>query len=47
VLDAQRALVALRKELLDAEVAYAIALTRAESLTDPSFRAVSALISQP
>jgi cobalt-zinc-cadmium efflux system outer membrane protein len=47
VLDAQRALVALRKELLDAEVAYAIALTRAESLTDPSFSAVSALISQP
>lgn len=46
VLDAQRSLVALRKDLLDAESAYATALARAEALTDPSFSAVSALISQ-
>ncbi len=47
VLDAQRALVALRKDLLETEIAYASALTRAEALTDASFAAVSALISQP
>lgn len=47
VLDAQRALVALRRELLDAEADYATALTRAEALTDGSFAAVTALISQP
>jgi multidrug efflux pump subunit AcrA (membrane-fusion protein) len=35
VLDAQRALVAIRREILDAESAYAVALVRAESLTDP------------
>lgn len=44
VLDAQRALVALRKDLLDAESAYAAALARAEALTDTSFSTVSALI---
>lgn len=47
VLDAQRALVALRKDLLETEIAYAGALTRAEALTDASFAAVSALIAQP
>jgi cobalt-zinc-cadmium efflux system outer membrane protein len=47
VLDAQRALVALRKDLLETEIAYAGALTRAEALTDASFPAVSALIAQP
>jgi len=46
VLDAQRALVALRRELLDAEAAYAAALARAEALTDASFPALSALITR-
>lgn len=46
VLDAQRALVALRRELLDAEAAYAAALARAEALTDVSFPALSALITR-
>lgn len=47
VLDAQRALVAVRRDLLDAQAAYARALTRVEALTEPSFAATSALISQP
>ncbi len=46
VLDAQRALVALGRELLDAEAAYAAALARAEALTDVSFPALSALITR-
>ncbi len=46
VLDAQRSLVALRRELLDAEAAYASALARAEALTDPSFTALKALITR-
>ena len=46
VLDAQRSLVALRRELLDAEAAYAAALARAEALTDPSFAALTALITR-
>jgi cobalt-zinc-cadmium efflux system outer membrane protein len=45
VLDAQRALVALRREILDAESAYAAALARAESLTAPTFPATTALLS--
>lgn len=45
VLDAQRALVALRREILDAESAYAAALTRVESLTAPTFPATAALLS--
>jgi cobalt-zinc-cadmium efflux system outer membrane protein len=45
VLDAQRALVALRREILDAESAYAAALARAESLTAPTFPAITALLS--
>jgi cobalt-zinc-cadmium efflux system outer membrane protein len=47
VLDAQRALVALRREILDAESAYAAALARAESLTAPTFPATTALLSSP
>ncbi len=47
VLDAQRTLIALRKDLLDAESAYAAALARAEALTDTAFPTVSTLISQP
>jgi len=47
VLDAQRALVEVRRDLLDAEAAYALALARAEALTEPSFAATSAFISQP
>jgi cobalt-zinc-cadmium efflux system outer membrane protein len=46
VLDAQRALVALRRELLDAEAAYAAALARAEALTDLSFAALTTLITR-
>jgi cobalt-zinc-cadmium efflux system outer membrane protein len=46
VLDAQRALVAPGRELLDAEAAYAAALARAEALTDVSFPALSALITR-
>lgn len=45
VLDAQRALVAVRRELLDAEAAYVAALARTEALTDPSFASLTALIS--
>ena len=47
VLDAQRALVALRRELLDAEAGYAAALARVEALTDASFAALTTLITQP
>jgi cobalt-zinc-cadmium efflux system outer membrane protein len=47
VLDAQRALVAIRREILDAESAYAAAQARLDALTDPSFGTVSALLSQP
>ena len=45
VLDAQRALVAIRREILDAESAYAVALVRAESLTDPAFPLTISLFS--
>lgn len=47
VLDAQRALVALRRDILAAESDYAAALARIEALTDSSYPAVTALISQP
>lgn len=47
VLDAQRSLVALRRELLEAEAAYALALARAEALTDASFTTLTALITRP
>lgn len=46
VLDAQRALIVLRRELLDAEAAYAAALARAEALTDASFATLTDLISR-
>jgi len=45
VLDAQRALVSLRREILDAESAYAVALTRVEGLTNPAFTLTTALVS--
>lgn len=47
VLDAQRALVAIRREILDAESAYATAQARLDALTDPTYATVSALLSQP
>ena len=47
VLDAQRAVVALRRDILDAESAYAVALVRAESFTNPSFPLTTALFSSP
>lgn len=47
VLDAQRALVAIRREMLDTELAYARALTRVDALTDPAYGAVSRLLAQP
>ncbi|ATC64858.1 hypothetical protein CMV30_13270 [Nibricoccus aquaticus] len=45
VLDAQRALVSVRREILDAESAYASALARVEGLTNPAFSLTTALIS--
>jgi cobalt-zinc-cadmium efflux system outer membrane protein len=45
VLDAQRALVSLRREILDAESAYAVALARVEGLTNPAFTLTTALFS--
>ena len=47
VLDAQRAEASVKREILDAEYAYATALVRVESLTDPSFAAVCELLKQP
>jgi cobalt-zinc-cadmium efflux system outer membrane protein len=47
VLDAQRALVAIRQEILDSEADYAVALARFDALTDPDYGSLSALISQP
>jgi cobalt-zinc-cadmium efflux system outer membrane protein len=45
VLDAQRALVSLRRDLLDAEAGYAAAHVRAEALVDPAFPATAMLLS--
>jgi outer membrane protein, heavy metal efflux system len=45
VLEAQRARTVLRRELLDAETACAIALVRLDALTDSSFPLATALIS--
>jgi cobalt-zinc-cadmium efflux system outer membrane protein len=45
VLDAQRALVALRRELLEAEAAYAVALARIEGLTTSDFPVTTATLS--
>jgi cobalt-zinc-cadmium efflux system outer membrane protein len=47
VLDARRALIALRRDLLDAETAYAFALVRAETLTGAPFTQTKALLGQP
>lgn len=47
VLDAQRALAALQREILDAEIAGALAFARLAALTDPTFNAVAALLTQP
>lgn len=44
VLDAQRALAALRREILDAETAGVLAFARLAALTDPTFGTVTALI---
>ena len=46
VLDAQRALVALRRDLLDAEAAYAAALARVEALTGATFPTLTALLNR-
>jgi len=45
VLDAQRALFSLQRELLDAKTDYAISLARLESLTAPEFRLTAATLS--
>ncbi|HEX2852002.1 MAG TPA: TolC family protein [Opitutaceae bacterium] len=45
VLDAQRALLAIRREILSAEADYAAALVRVEALTQPAFLATTALLS--
>jgi cobalt-zinc-cadmium efflux system outer membrane protein len=45
VLDAQRALLAIRREILAAEIEYASALVRVEALTQSSFLATAALLS--
>lgn len=47
VLDAQRALAAIRREILEAESAYAAALVRIATLTDPNFTTLTTLLSQP
>jgi cobalt-zinc-cadmium efflux system outer membrane protein len=47
VLDAQRELVALRRELLELEVKFAAAHARAEALADPQLPATSTLFSLP
>ena len=47
VLDARRALIALRRDLLDAELAYALALVRAEALAGASFAETKALFDRP
>ena len=47
VLDARRGLIALRRDLLDAELAYALALVRAETLAGTSFAETKALFDRP
>jgi len=47
VLDARRALIAIRREISDAEFAYATALVRAEALTGASFTETKALFDRP
>jgi cobalt-zinc-cadmium efflux system outer membrane protein len=45
VIDAQRALITLRREILDAEIACALALVRVEGLVDSTFPVTTALLS--
>ncbi len=45
VLDAQRSMISLQRELLEAKAAYAISLARIESLTDPEFPLTTATLS--
>lgn len=45
VLDARRTLAGVRREIVDAEAAAAIALVRVDALTDPSFQLTQKLIS--
>lgn len=47
VLDAQRALVAIRREILAAESDYAAAFVRLEALTEPTFTSLTTLLNQP
>ena len=47
VLDARRALISLRRDLLEAELAYAAALVRAEALAVASFPETKALFDRP
>jgi len=47
VLDARRGLIALRRDLLDAELAYALALVRAETLAGTSFTETKTLFERP
>lgn len=45
VFDAQRAVLSLRTELLNAQADYALALARIDALTDPDFTSLNALLS--
>lgn len=47
VLDAQRALLALRRDILEAETAATLALVRLEALTQPTFPLTTSLCSTP
>jgi cobalt-zinc-cadmium efflux system outer membrane protein len=47
VLDAERALIAVRQKILEAEIAYARALVRVESFGDRAFPLTTALFSGP
>jgi outer membrane protein TolC len=47
VLEAQRALITLRRELLEAETSFVAAHARAEGIVDSTFPATTALLSSP
>jgi cobalt-zinc-cadmium efflux system outer membrane protein len=47
VVESRRALVGLRRDLLDADIAAATALVALDALTDPSFPLTTALLSKP
>lgn len=47
VLDAQRALISLRRQLLDGEISYAAAHARVEALADSAFPMTATLLSAP